>query len=42
MKIIQSLAAITAISFATSAVAEDNKPVEWLFVHTAPHCRVNL
>ncbi|MBT4999831.1 MAG: hypothetical protein HOI86_01535 [Tateyamaria sp.] len=36
MKIIQSLAAITAISFATSAIAEDNKPVEWLFVHTAP------
>ena len=36
MKLIQSLVAITAaVFFSTSAIAEDAKPAEWLFVHTA-------
>ncbi|MBT5300947.1 MAG: hypothetical protein HN551_13965 [Tateyamaria sp.] len=36
MKMLRSLAAITAaIFFATSTIAEDAKPAEWLFVHTA-------
>ena len=36
MKFLQSLVAITAaVFFFTSAIAEDVKPAEWLFVHTA-------
>ena len=36
MKYLQSLVAITAaVFFSTSAIAEDAKPAEWLFVHTA-------
>ena len=36
MKSLQSLVAITAaVFFSTSAIAEDAKPAEWLFVHTA-------
>ena len=36
MKLLQSLVAITAaVFFSTSAIAEDAKPAEWLFVHTA-------
>ena len=36
MKLLQSLIAITAaVFFSTSAIAEDAKPAEWLFVHTA-------
>jgi hypothetical protein len=36
MKSLQSLVAITAaVFFFTSAIAEDAKPAEWLFVHTA-------
>ena len=36
MKLLQSLVAITAaVLFSTSAIAEDAKPPEWLFVHTA-------
>jgi len=36
MKLLQSLVAITAaVFFSTSAIADDAKPAEWLFVHTA-------
>ena len=36
MKSLQSLVAITAaVFFSTSAIAEEAKPAEWLFVHTA-------
>ena len=36
MKSLQSLVAITAaVFFSTSAIADDAKPAEWLFVHTA-------
>ena len=36
MRLLQSLVAITAaVFFSTSAIAEDAKPAEWLFVHTA-------
>ncbi len=36
MKFLQSLVAITvAVFFSTSAISEDAKPAEWLFVHTA-------
>ncbi len=36
MKFLQSLVAITvAVFFSTSAITEDVKPAEWLFVHTA-------
>ena len=36
MKLLQSLIAITAaVFFSTSAIADDAKPAEWLFVHTA-------
>ena len=36
MKSLQSLVAITAVVFfSTSAIADDAKPAEWLFVHTA-------
>ena len=37
MKLLQSLATLTAaFLLATSAIAEDTKPPEWLFIHTAP------
>ena len=41
MKSLQSLVAITAaVFFSTSAIAEDAKPAEWLFVHTAQNAEM--
>ena len=43
MKLLQSLIAITAaVFFSTSAIAEDAKPAEWLFVHTAQTAEMTL